>query len=149
MLWDNSFVTEKLDFIIKLGGTSDTIVWFQAISLAAIVFAALIIVTKFNRSLYDFSAVKSIFIIYLGLYTFLSFLLTGIMVHPIEQYLYLVNIAVILFVLPSLRDNFAYTIEFPRRWIGAAVACVLVIAMLAIVAIQSHGELPGSQIRFK
>ena len=104
---------------------------------------------KFNRAQQDFSSVKSIFIIYLGLYTFLSFLLTGITVHPIEQYLYLINIAVILFVLPSLKDNFKLTKESPERWMTATALCVLLIAILAVVALHSHGELPGSQIRFK
>ncbi len=147
-LWDQSFVTEKLDFILELGGTGETIFSFQAISLVAIAFCAAILLTKFNRSHYDFSSVRSIFIIYLGVYTFLSFLLTGITVHPIEQYLYLINIAVILFILPSLRDNFVPTQEFPRKWTAAAVFSVLMIALLAIVAIHSHSELPGSQMRF-
>ena len=149
VLWDNSFVTEKLDFILKLGGTGATIFWFQFFSLLAITVGALILMIKFNSAHYDFSSVRAIFLIYLGIYTFLSFLLTGITVHPIEQYLYIVNIAVILFVLPSLRNNFHLTEEFPRRWIAATVICVLSIAILAVVAIQSHGELPGSQIRFK
>jgi hypothetical protein len=148
VLWDQSFVTEKLDFILELGGTTETIFSFQAISLVAIVFCASTLLTKFNRAHYDFSSVRSIFIIYLGVYTFLSFLLTGITVHPIEQYLYLINIAVILFVLPSLRDNFISTQEFPRRWTAVAVFSVLIIALLAMVAMHSHGELPGSQIRF-
>ncbi len=148
VLWDQSFVTEKLDFILELGGTAETIFSFQAISLVAIAFCAAILLTKFNRSHYDFSSVRSIFIIYLGVYTFLSFLLTGITVHPIEQYLYLINIAVILFILPSLRDNFVPTQEFPRKWTAAAVFSVLMIALLAIVAIHSHSELPGSQMRF-
>lgn len=149
VIWDQSFVTEKLNFVFALGGTTATIFWFQVISLVSIVLVAVVIFTKFNRSHYDFSSVKYIFIIYLGLYIFLSFLLTGIEVHPIEQYLYLVNIAIILFVLPSLNDNFKASEESPVKWITTAALCALVIAMLAVIAIQSHSELPGSQIRFK
>ena len=149
VLWDASFTASKLDFIVELGGTTEGIFWFQVIAFVAIVLGAVILFTKFNRAQQDFSSVKSIFIIYLGLYTFLSFLLTGITVHPIEQYLYLVNIGVLLFVLPSLTDNFKLTKESPVRWMTAAALCVLLIAILAIVALQSHGELPGSQIRFK
>ncbi len=149
VVWDQSFITEKLDFILTFGGATETIFWFQVISLVAIVLSAVLILTKFNRSQYDSSSVKSIFIIYLGLYTFLSFLLTGIAVHPVEQYLYLINIAVILLVLPSLQDNFKSTEESPVKWISATVFSVIIIAILAMIAIQSHGELPGSQTRFK
>ncbi len=149
VLWNESFVAEKMDHILKLGGTTDMIFWFQVIALVAILLGAGILLTKFNRTQQDFSSVKSIFIIYLGLYTFLSFLLTGITVHPIEQYLYLVNIAVLLFVLPSLSDNFKLTKESPIRWMTATALCVLFIAILAMVALQSHGELPGSHMRFK
>ena len=149
VLWNESFVAEKMDHILKLGGTTDTIFWFQVIALVAILLGAGILLTKFNRTQQDFSSVKSIFIIYLGLYTFLSFLLTGITVHPIEQYLYLVNIAVLLFVLPSQNDNFKLTKESPIRWMTATALCVLLIAILAMVALQSHGELPGSHMRFK
>jgi hypothetical protein len=149
VLWDQSFVTEKLNFILKLGGTEGTIFWFRIISLVAIIGAGVIILTKHNRSHHDFSSVKSIFMIYLGLYTFLSFLLTGLEVHPIEQYLYLVNIAIILVVLPSLEDNFISTEDSPITWMAATACFVLLIAILSMTAIQSHGELPGSQMRFK
>ena len=149
VLWDQSFVTEKLDFILKLGGTAGTIFWFQTLALLSIVLAAAVLFIKFNRAQHDFFSIRAVFIIYLGVYTFLSFLLTGISVHPIEQYLYLINIAVILFIMPSLHDNFKLTIESPMRWITATALCVLLIAILAMVALQSHGELPGSQIRFK
>jgi hypothetical protein len=149
VLWDQSFNAEQMDHILKLGGTTETIFWFQTIAIVAIVLGAVILLTRFNRTQQDFSAVKSIFIIYLGLYTFLSFLLTGITVHPIEQYLYLANIAVLLLVMPSLNDNFALTKESPLRWMTATVLCVLLIAILAMVALQSHGELPGSHMRFK
>jgi hypothetical protein len=96
VLWDQSFVTEKMDQILTWGGTTETVFWFQVVAFVAIALGAVIIITKFYRAQQDFSSVKSIFMIYLGLYTFLSFLLTGITVHPIEQYLYLVNIAVLL-----------------------------------------------------
>jgi hypothetical protein len=149
VLWDQSFVTDKLNFILKLGGTKGTILWFQIISLMAIVSGAVIIFMKYNRPQYEFFSVKSIFTIYLGLYTLLSFLLTGIWVHPIEQYLYLINIAIILVVLPSLQDNFISTDDSPVTWIAATSCFILMIAILAMTAIQSHGDLPGSQIRFK
>jgi hypothetical protein len=79
----------------------------------------------------------------------LSFLLTGIYVHPIEQYLYLVNIAVILFISPALQNSFEVKAESPGKWAITTVFSMLLIVAFAIIAIQSHGEPGGSQIRFK
>lgn len=149
VLWEQSFLSGDLHHIVEIGGSEEVISWFRTISFLAIALAAIILITKYYRAQYDASSVKSIFLIYLGVYTFLSFLLTGITVHPIEQYLYLVNIAVILFLLPSLHDNFSLTVPSSRKKVVAAVFCVLSIAILAILAMQSHGELPGSHVRFK
>lgn len=149
VLWDQSFVADKLDFILKLGGSSGTISLFQVISLISILLGAAIMLTTFLRPEYNYKEVRSIFIVYLGIYAFLSFLLTGILVHPIEQYLYLVNIVVILVVLPSLHDNFKLTVESPGKWVTATGVCIILIALLAVIALQSHPELPGSQVRFK
>lgn len=149
VLWDQSFVASKLQFILTLAGNDNTIVLFQVIALLAIVLCIVIVFLKYYRTLYSFNDVRAIFILYLGVYVFLSFLLTGIYRHPIEQYLYLVNIAVILFVLPTIRDNFEVKEESSGKWLMTTAFSLLLIAIFAVVAIQSHGELGGSQIRFK
>ncbi len=149
VIWDQSFVAGKLKFILQLGGNEETIFLFQSIALISILLCVVIIMGKYYRSQYDFNAVRSIFLLYLGLYTFLSFLLTGIYTHPIEQYLYLINIALIVLVLPGLQNNFEVKEESPGLWIIATVVSVVFIAVFAFIAIQSHGQLGGSQIRFK
>jgi hypothetical protein len=105
--------------------------------------------SRYFRSSYTFSDVRSIFLISLGVYTFLSFLLTGIYVHPIEQYLYLVNIAVILFLVPSISDNFEIIDEPPRRSLVACILSIVIIGVFALIAINSHGDIPGAGVRFK
>jgi hypothetical protein len=149
VLWDQSFVAEKLDLILKVGGTANTVLAFQVLAAILIVAFILIMLTRYFRSTYTFSEVKSIFLISLLIYTFLSFLLTGIYFHPIEQYLYIVNIAFILFLLPSISNNFDVIDESPRRWIAASVLCVLVIGIFALIAMNSHSEIPGMEVRFK
>lgn len=149
VLWDNSFVADKLTFILELGGSGDTIVWFQGIAGVAIVVSMLIVFVRYYSASYSYNSVKMIFVIYLVLYTFLSFLLTGILVHPIEQYLYLVNIVIILFALPYLKDNFEIREARPVTWLVSLVLVILIIGLLAVIAVNSHGELKGSQIRFK
>ena len=148
VLWDNSFVAGKLKFILELGGDDATVAVFQAISLLSIVAAMIIVFTRFYRISYSYESVKTVFILYLGVYTFLSFLLTGIYTHPIEQYLYLVNIGIILIALPSLNDNFELRESHPKKWLLAFGVLLIVIAVLAFIAIHSHGEMKGSHIRF-
>lgn len=148
VVWDQSFIADKLDFILELGGDARTIFTVQVIAAASIILCIIILLAKYNQTLYSYTAVKSIFVLYFGLYIFLSFLLTGIYTHPIEQYLYLLNIAVILFVLPSLKDTFELE-ESSNKWVITTLLSFLFIAILALVAIHSHGELKGSQIRFK
>jgi len=149
VLWDNSFVSKKLDFVFELGGDASTVLGFQLVALLSIVLLASIMLMKYYQTLYSYTSVRTIFILFLGVYTFLSFLLTGIYTHPIEQYLYLVNIAVILIALPKLKDNFAIGDDRPAKWLMTLALLAIVIALLAFVAINSHGELKGSQIRFQ
>jgi len=149
VLWDQSFVAGKLDFIISDGGTPETVFLFQILAAISILAYMIIMLTLYFRSAYSYSNIKTIFLISLGIYTFLSFLLTGIYVHPLEQYLYIINIGVILLLLPSIRDNFKLVEESPLRWLSTCIASILVIGVLALVAINSHGDLPGVGLRFK
>lgn len=149
VVWDQSFIADKLSFLLALGGDDHTIFNVQLISIAAILGCILITLTKYYQTLYSYTSVKTIFVLYLGLYTFLSFLLTGIYSHPVEQYLYLVNIAVILLAMPYLKDNVELREVHPKNWLLIFVVMVVIIALLAVIAIHSHGELNGSQIRFE
>jgi hypothetical protein len=79
----------------------------------------------------------------------LSFLLTGIFTHPIEQYLYLVNIAIILMLLPRLQHSFEPKADSPRKWVAILLSAILILSVLAAIAVASHGPLKGSQIRFE
>lgn len=148
VLWQNSFVSEKLDFLLELGGSGDTILSFQWISLLTIVIMAIIVFSRYYRDSYDYNSARTIFLVYLVAYTFLSFLLTGIFTHPIEQYLYLVNIAAILFLLPSLNDTFDVQQPQPKAWLTGFGVVLVVLAALALIAINSHEVLKGSQVRF-
>ena len=148
VLWQQSFTTEKLDFLIELGGDSNTIMSFQVISFLTIVAVAGFLFLRFYRATYTYESVRTIFFIYLGSYTFLSFLLTGLLKHPIEQYLYLVNIAAMLFLLPSVNNSFAVQQSQPKKWLAGFGIAMVILAALAMIAINSHEALKGSQIRF-
>lgn len=149
IIWQQSFVPDKLAFILTQGGDEQIIIFFQWISMLAILASILIVFVKYNRAPYDVSSVKIVFGLYLGTYTFLSFLQTGIYVHPIEQYLYIVNIVIVLCAVPYMRNSMEVRESSPQNWLKAFLLTLGVLAILAIVAIHSHEELKGSQIRFK
>ena len=148
VLWQQSFSSEKLNFLLELGGNGDTILSFQVIGILSIVVVAIVLFTTVYRGSYNYQSVRAIFLLYLGVYTFLSFLLTGIFTHPIEQYLYLVNIAAILFMLPSVNNTFELTQQKPKVWLAGLGVVIVVLAILAVIAVNSHPELKGSHARF-
>jgi hypothetical protein len=148
VLWQQSFINKDLAFVLELGGNENTILSFRVISLLTIAVVAVVLLKGFYRDSYSYQSVRTMFLIYLGAYTFLSFLLTGIFTHPIEQYLYLVNIAVILFLLPSVNNTFEVKQEQPTAWLAGFGVVLVILAILAIIAVNSHPELKGSQARF-
>lgn len=100
VVWDQSFPAVKLDFITEMGGSEQTIVLFQWLAALIIAIAAVPVFTRYTKTESDYVDVRNVFLLSLGSYTLLSFLRTGITVHPLEQYLYLVNILVVLWVAP-------------------------------------------------
>lgn len=90
---------------------------------------------------------------YLVLYIILSNLITGTFFginHP-NQYLYWVNLAVImLYIKFSQQEKVFYEVqpEQWRTWGRLTGSVFIILALLALIAINSHGELPGAQVRF-
>jgi uncharacterized membrane protein YfcA len=148
VVWDQSFNVEKLEYLLSIGGTEDTIGVFRVMSLLSIAVLVLVSFTKYYRSKYDYKDVRSIFLWLIVVYAFLSFLLTGIYKHPIEQYLYILNIAAILFLLRGQKVIFDHVEESPRRWLIIFLIIICLLALLAAIAVSSHGPLKGSQMRF-
>ena len=149
VLWDQSFASEKLKFIIELGGSVNTILFFQSAALISILICLGIFFVFYYRLSYTATDVRNIFVLYLGLYTFLSFLLTGIYVHPIEQYLYIVNIIVVLLLVRSVTSGFIMREQSPGEWLILSMFSILVIAAFALIAITSHNGIHGSNVRFE
>jgi hypothetical protein len=153
VVWQQSFVTDRLDFIIKDGGTASSIFYFKAIALVAIlaVFAYLLFRNysqKAREHDAGYAIVRGFFIAYTLLYIFLSFLITGVFVHPLEQYLYLFNFVVILFLFSLTSGNFNVYEYNAGKWIAVALISVAIIAMLAFIAINSHETMHGANVRF-
>lgn len=154
VVWDQSFVTDRFDFILEMGGSASTIFFFKLMAIVAVLgVAARTLLLNYSRkgttlSQRNYTHVKELFILYTALYIFLSFLVTGIWTHPLEQYLYILNFAVILYLLSRARESFSVREERPQAWLFATGVSVVLIALLAVIAINSHDEMHGSQVRF-
>jgi len=154
VVWEQSFVTDRFDFIPEGDGTSATIFYIKLAAIVSILIVAVVALTwnySFaKREVGDpYPVIKRFFIFYASLYIFLSFLVTGLFVHPLEQYLYIVNLVMILFLTSGATGTFEIRENRPRRWLAAVVVSVAIIALLAVIAINSHEGLHGSHVRFE
>jgi hypothetical protein len=147
VVWDQSFVTDRLDFVVEQGGSQATILYFKLMALAAILAVAAIALWQNHRGASS-TGVKRFFILYTSLYIFLSFLITGILEHPAEQYLYVLNFMAILFLISKADGGFSVYEFRPGRWLTVAIVSIAVIALLALIAISSHDGMHGSNVRF-
>lgn len=92
--------------------------------------------------------------VYLGSYALLSYLVTGLFAGKMDlnHHLYLLNIMIIYIIVRKEK------VEFPnvgsqalptKKWVLCLLAILVFIALLSLVAISIHGELPGSHNRFE
>lgn len=152
VVWDQSFVPEKMDHIIKLGGSEAMVFGFRLLAILSILAVAAYILWR-NASTRGESLVatttKHFFILHTALYIFLSFLITGILVHPPEQYLYVLNLLVILYLIPRVNGGDVQVREFKvGKWIVIGFVVIVFIALLTLIAINSHDGLWGSHVRW-
>ncbi len=158
VVWDQSFTIEKIQGNYEKLVEGSALDWAWLIMLLAIglILIQLVFViynyyfSKNDKPLHlSENEVKSFFATHFGLYAVFSLLLTGaiLSVYRIEQYLYLVNYGIILMVLPRLNPVFK-----PRsngRWGRNFILLLILLALLAVIVIQTHGEMPGMQRRFE
>jgi hypothetical protein len=140
VLWSQSFTASKFKFVFDSGGSEQTILLFQWIGIITIVLMALVVLVKYVNVEFNYSDMKNIFLFYLGSYILLSFLLTGIYSHPIEQYLYLINVVVVLVVASKLQATTSIRNERPVQWVAVSLCLVAVIALLAVIALQLNNK---------
>lgn len=154
VVWDQSFVVRRFDFILDQGGSPATVFAFQLTAIVAVLLVsgwALYRNYSGGRGNTDDDAramAKQFFVVFTFLYIFLSFLITGVRVHPVEQYLYVVNLLVILALIPRAEGRLVVSEQRPKVWLKVAIMCVAALALLAWIAINSHDAMPGSQVRF-
>lgn len=136
VLWSQSFTANKFKFVLDLGGDEQTILIFQWIGIVTIAALAIVILKYYLKKEFRYVDSRNVFLMYMGSYILLSFLLTGIYIHPIEQYLYLVNVLVVIAMAPQLKESNLVRDERPATWLAVLTLLIAIIAMLAFMALE-------------
>ncbi len=158
VVWDQTFSIEKIQGIYEnlVGGDATDIAWVIKIGVLCLIlvytsyFLKRYQLKKEGNIEYTHQEVKTFFFSHFALYTLFSLIITGALIstYRIEQYLYLVNYVIILFAIPRLNPVFTPIIE-KKQWSWNLLILLLIIAFLAFIAINSHGDVPGMQRRFE
>jgi hypothetical protein len=160
VVWQQSFGFERIhETYQKLtNGNAETIARIvRVVALSLIIVQFLFVLIKYHFAKagkavqYSAREVKTFFLTHFGTYAIFSLLITGAIMSPyrIEQYLYLVNYAIIVFAIPRLNPVFVPGETNGNRWLRNFLIVVAFIAVLALIAVNTHGEMPGMQKRFE
>jgi hypothetical protein len=124
------------------------------ISGLLICFVILYYIVKFEITKFSFSK-NTVFLIYLtflSAYVAVSFFVTGVFAGKIHSnhLLYLVNIAIVLVLSKQIQFPFLQltSSELKLKHLLVFTLVFITIILLALVLVNIHGELPGSNIRF-
>ncbi len=158
IVWQQTFEMEKLEknYANALGGDPGSwpayIMWAALLSIIAsgiFLFRQFISKPSLSGQI-EAKQLNLLFFTLFGLYVLQSLFITGAIcsIYRVEQYLYLANYAAIFFLLkraiPDFRDYGLSYKDYAMNLFWLAVF----IALLTVVAISSHGELGGAQVRF-
>jgi hypothetical protein len=160
VVWDQTFTVKKLEETYVKIATGDipaltsTVQW---IALAVVLMSSVIWFVKYYRNKasefvsYNYSDVRTFFVGHLGLYTAFSFLITGAFMsgYRPEQYLYLVNLAIVTLLIGKTKPGFSNRGLYAGRWAVGFALVLVFIALITLVAINMHGELKGMNRRFE
>ncbi|TLU98757.1 hypothetical protein [Dyadobacter luticola] len=161
VVWDQSFETQRLvETIQSFSETADALGVVKYVKLLAL----LLVLAFSSFSLYWFyfkkrtefielqqKELQLFFFSYLGLSTIYSLLITCafMSLYRIEQYLYIVNIAAIGFLINKFDSHFSQRGLNVSRWVVNFIFILAFFAILTAVAISTHGELKGANVRFE
>ncbi len=158
IVWQQTFEIKRITEIISKLNVSEgspifeVVQWFSLflMILMCIVWLLKFFIKQSDVVSYSFSKIFTFFIGHLGLYIVFSLLITGafLSTYLIEQYLYILNLLVVIFVIRITKPEFYdYSISL-KKWSLNMTGVIIVIAILAFILINSHDNLKGAQKRF-
>ncbi|MCF0053670.1 hypothetical protein LXM25_26600 [Dyadobacter sp. LJ53] len=160
VVWEQSFGTERLLGILReiepFGDGIWTVRRAQSVALLLVIYFAIYSYRKYirirpgNHFSFTDKQVSHFFLGYLGLYVTFSILVTMsfLSFYRIEQYLYIVNVIIIMSLIGSHKPHFSERGLNYERWFVNFLFLLAFLAILTAIAVSSHGELHGAQRRF-
>lgn len=161
IVWEQSFGSDKLSrSLASIGHEGDgtsLITILQWIALLLVVASAVYLFQRiYNRKsgsliAFSYQDVFLLFVVLSGVYTLYSIMITlaFMSAYRVEQYLYVINYAVIYYFIRKVEPAWE-TEGLPlRKWAILMGLILIAIGVMAFVAINSHGEMPGAHSRFK
>ena len=89
---------------------------------------------------------------FISVYVAISFIVTGVFAGKVffNHVLYVVNIVVVLALLSIIQNPFSKELDsgIKRKHAQVLAVVLIVIVLLAVLLVNIHGELAGSQVRF-
>jgi len=157
VVWDQSFGSKRVQEMVAAidpGNTAMLTELTQTVAFLAIVGAGLYwffhFYLKSQLEVFTFKSLYPFFFAHFTLYTVCSWLITGafLSTYRIEQYLYVVNLLVIGFLLKKINADFQPMANRSRQWAMLLAVIFVVMAVAALVAINSHEVWGRAEKRF-
>jgi len=157
-VWQQSFIMK--DFSDTLGAfVSQPQAWMMAAQIIALLaflilgiyWAKLFSVKKgLENQWFSYKEISMVFIAFFGTYILFSILITGsfLSFYRIEQFLYIVNFIIILVLIPKYKPTILARPALSKTWRNALLIIFVILAILTLILINSHGELSNMQKRF-
>jgi hypothetical protein len=161
IVWDQSFQTKRLvetigsfDPLADAAGITAAVQWVGLLFVLA--FGAFTVFKYYIQEKASFSEltyerIQLFFFLNLGLYTIYSILITCafMSLYRIEQYLYILNVVLLGFLMKKTQASFSDRGLNISRWAINFAFIIAIFAILTAVAISTHGELNGANRRFE
>ncbi|WP_282160471.1 photosystem II biosynthesis protein [Ulvibacterium marinum] len=146
-----SHFLRRLGEIPNLEQVASTSTIFTAVVL---VLMAVFVFYRFKDNVFTKKGVSLFLFVYLSTYALMSYLVTGLFAGKmgLNHHLYLLNI-VLIFIL-SRKEVMEWSSKTTdsliiKKWFVYLILILAFLAVLSLIAISSHGELPGSHNRFE
>jgi len=161
VVWEQSFAGDKLSRSVASvgypGEGAGLILSLQWTALFLILIASIYLIYRFYISRKEtpleigYKDLFSFFVISSGIYTLYSILVTlaFMSTYRIEQYLYVINFGLVYFFIGKIKPVIIDKGIPVKRWGIIFVLVLMAIALMTLVAINSHGEMPGMHRRFE
>ncbi|MBR9775778.1 MAG: hypothetical protein GYB55_12450 [Cytophagales bacterium] len=158
-VWQQSFIMK--DFSDTLGAfVSQPDAWMLAVQLIALlVFLGLAIFwinlfstkKRLDNQQFGYQEISKVFITYFGTYILFTIFITGsfLSFYRIEQFLYILNYIIILAFIPKFKPSFSERAAVTKTWRNVFLIIMVILAILTLILINSHGELSHAHKRFE